>query len=160
MTESSAQTPTFSFGERRLADPATRERRALVTRVMQASLAAVEPGEAVRRALRRDGDRLTIGDRSYDLTSYDRVVVVGAGKASAPMAAAVEEVLGERVATGLVVVKHGHTHPKPTRRMARTRSRQAQPPLPWEPPRMLGQGGPSPPTTPASATSSSAPVQG
>ena len=56
MTESSAQTPIFSFGDRLLADPATRERRALVTRVMQASLAAVEPGEAVRRALRRDGD--------------------------------------------------------------------------------------------------------
>src|SRR5262245_23977468 len=114
MSESSAQTPTFSFGERLLADPATRERRALVTRVMQSSLAAVEPGEAVRRALLRDGDRLTVGDRSYDLKNYDRVVVVGAGKASAPMAAAVEEILGERVAAGLVVVKYGHTHPTRT----------------------------------------------
>ena len=51
MTESSAQIPTFSFGDRLFADPSTRDRRALVTRVMQASLAAVEPGEAVRRAL-------------------------------------------------------------------------------------------------------------
>jgi hydroxypyruvate reductase len=111
MSESSAQAPLFSFGERLLADPATRERRALVTRVMQAALAAVEPGEAVRRALRREGDRLTVADRSYNLNTYDRVVVVGAGKASAPMAAAVEEIVGERVADGLVVVKHGHTHP-------------------------------------------------
>lgn len=105
-----ASTPTFSFGERLLADPATRDRRALVTRVMQAALAAVEPGEAVRRALRRDGETLTVGDRTYDLDAYDRIIVVGAGKASAPMAAAAEEVLGERVTDGLVVVKHGHTH--------------------------------------------------
>src|SRR5690349_17180056 len=104
MSSSSAQAPIFSFGERLLADPATRDRRALVTRVMQSALAAVEPGEAVRRALRRDGDTLTVGDRSYDLGAYDRVIVVGAGKASAPMAAAVEQVLGERVADGLVVV--------------------------------------------------------
>jgi len=127
MTESSAQTPTFSFGERLLADPSTRERRALVTRVMQASLAAVEPGEAVRRALQRDGDRLTVGDRSYGLKEYDRVIVVGAGKASAPMAAAVEEVVGERVATGLVVVKHGHTH-----RTRVVQLREASHPIPDE----------------------------
>jgi glycerate 2-kinase len=110
MSDHAASTPVFSFGERLLADPATRERRALVTRVMQAALAAVEPGEAVRRALKREGDTLTVADRTYDLTAYDRIVVVGAGKASAPMAAAVEEVLGDRVSDGLVVVKHGHTH--------------------------------------------------
>ena len=37
-----------------------------------------------------------------------RVVVVGAGKASGAMAAAVEEAWGDRVAGGLVVVKDGH----------------------------------------------------
>lgn len=127
MPEPSAHPPLFSFGERLLADPATRDRRALVTRVMQAALAAVEPGEAVRRALHRDGDRLTVGGRDYDLSAYDRVVVVGAGKASAPMAAAVEEVLGDRVAAGLVVVKHGHTHPT-----KQVRLREASHPIPDE----------------------------
>ncbi|MFN8635599.1 MAG: glycerate kinase [Chloroflexota bacterium] len=127
MTESSAQTPVFTFGERLLADPATRERREVVTRVMQSALAAVEPGEAVRRALRRDGDTLSVGDRTFDLAAYDRVVVVGAGKASAPMAAAVEEVLGEKVAAGLVVVKHGHTHPTKTVQL-----REASHPIPDE----------------------------
>lgn len=127
MPESSTRAPIFSFGDRLLADPGTRERRSLVTRVMQASLAAVEPGEAVRRALRRDSDRLTVGDQTYDLDNYERVIVVGAGKGSAPMAAAVEEVLGDRVAAGLVVVKHGHTHP--TRTVA---LREASHPIPDE----------------------------
>jgi len=127
MTESSAKTPIFSFGERLLADPSTRERRALVTRVMQSALAAVEPGEAVRRSLRCDGHRLTVGERAYNLDEYDQVIVVGAGKASAPMAAAVEEVLGKRVTSGLVVVKHGHTHPTRTVQL-----REASHPIPDE----------------------------
>jgi len=127
MTESSAQTPVFSFGDRLLADPSTRDRRSTVTRVMQAALAAVEPGEAVRRALQRDGDTVTVADRPYDLSKYDRVFVVGAGKASAPMAAAVEDVLGERCVDGLVVVKHGHTHPTRTVRL-----REASHPIPDE----------------------------
>jgi hydroxypyruvate reductase len=125
MSDLPTTAPIFSFGERLLADPATRERRALVTRVMQAALAAVEPGEAVRRALRRADDQLTVGGQTYDLTAYDRVIVVGAGKASAPMAAAVEEVLGAQVATGLVVVKHGHTHPTRTVQL-----REASHPIP------------------------------
>lgn len=44
-----------------------------------------------------------------DLATFDRILVVGAGKAGAPMAAGVEKVLGARVTDGLVSVKHGHT---------------------------------------------------
>jgi glycerate 2-kinase len=65
----------------------------------------------VRRALRCDGDRLVVDDREYDLARYARIVVVGAGKAGAPMTRAVEEVLGDRVKAGLVIVKDGHTAP-------------------------------------------------
>lgn len=119
---------TISFDDRILANPATRERRLLATRVMRAALEAVEPAEAVRRALRRAGDRLVAGGREYDLTRYDRVIVVGAGKASAPMARAVEEILGERVSDGLVVVKYGHTGP--TRRV---RLREGGHPIPDDP---------------------------
>ncbi|MBI2526931.1 MAG: glycerate kinase [Candidatus Rokubacteria bacterium] len=47
--------------------------------------------------------------------SRGRLIVVGAGKASGAMAAAVEEPLGDRIAEGLVVVKDGHL--APTRRL-------------------------------------------
>ena len=43
-----------------------------------------------------------------------RLVVVGAGKASGAMAAAVEEMWGDRVTSGLVVVKDGHRVPTRT----------------------------------------------
>ena len=44
----------------------------------------------------------------YDLNGFDRVLVVGAGKAAASMAASVENVLGDRIFRGIIVVKYGH----------------------------------------------------
>jgi glycerate 2-kinase len=78
---------------------------AAVTRILAAALGAVDPAAAVRRHLRRDGDVLRAGDQAYDLSSYERVFVVGTGKAGAPMARAAAELLGDRLAGGVVVVK-------------------------------------------------------
>ena len=73
------------------------------------------PIAAVGRAISRNGEELVIGRRRYDLRRYERVVVVGAGKATASMAQAVEQRLGPRLQGGFVVVKHGHV--VPTRRI-------------------------------------------
>src|SRR4051794_30384741 len=81
---------------------------AAVTRILGAALDAVDPAAAVHRHLGRDGDLLRAGDQTYDLRSYERVFVVGAGKAGAPMARAAAEVVGDRLAGGVVVVKEGH----------------------------------------------------
>jgi glycerate 2-kinase len=78
--------------------------------IMRAALDAVEPGAAVRKHLRLVGDQLVVsGERFYALDEFDRVLVIGAGKAGAPMAAAVAAMVGERLNVGVVVVKHGHT---------------------------------------------------
>jgi hydroxypyruvate reductase len=79
-----------------------------VKRILSAALEAVEPGEAVRWHLRRDGDRLFIGEKTYDLAGVKRVFIVGAGKAGAPMAEATAEILGDRLYAGMVIVKEGH----------------------------------------------------
>ncbi len=55
---------------------------------MSAAIQAVEPGTALSRKMRRDGDQLFIEDKSYDLSKINRVKVIGAGKAAYPMAAA------------------------------------------------------------------------
>jgi hydroxypyruvate reductase len=54
---------------------------------------------------------LRAGRRRYRLDSFDRVFVIGAGKAGASMARAVESLLGGRITGGLVSVKYGHTGP-------------------------------------------------
>ncbi len=101
--------------------------RELAWRIMRAALAAVDPAQAVRNAVRLEGDRLRVGGHEYDLRRYRRVFVVGAGKASAPMARALEELLGDRLTAGLVNVKYGYTDQ--TRRI---RLHEAGHPLPDE----------------------------
>ncbi len=76
--------------------------------ILTAAVRAVEPAAAVRRMLVRRGHRLRLDTRWYDLRQSRRIFVVGAGKAAAPMAAALEQVLGRRITDGLVIVKYGH----------------------------------------------------
>jgi glycerate 2-kinase len=87
------------------------ERRRKVAQIMQAALDAVDPAEAVRRFVRRDGSRLYVDGRLYDLDAFKHVYVVGAGKADAAMAQAVEGLLGDRITQGVVNVKYGHALP-------------------------------------------------
>jgi glycerate 2-kinase len=89
-----------------------RKRRDQVWDIMSAALAAVDPAQAIRQNVRLEGDSLQIGQQSYDLSSYERVFVVGGGKAGSPMVAAIEEILGQRVTAGLVNVKHGYLPPE------------------------------------------------
>jgi glycerate 2-kinase len=82
--------------------------RPLLTKMLTQALASAHAGEALRRTLHKDGDELTIGMRRYDLRDYERVVVVGAGKAAAAMARAIEPILGRHLDGGVVIVKYGH----------------------------------------------------
>lgn len=76
--------------------------------IFQAGLRAVDPGQAVRRWCRLTGDQLAIGERHFDLAHFKRIILLGAGKAGAPMAQAIEELLGDRLDEGAVVVKYEH----------------------------------------------------
>jgi len=79
--------------------------------IFRSALKAVDPERLVRLSMRLRGASLSIGSRAYDLNDFDRVLVIGAGKASAAMARAVEKILRDRISEGVVVVKYGHTVP-------------------------------------------------
>ena len=76
--------------------------------IFSAGLKAVDPFESVTRAVERKGEEILVGKRSYHLKDYDRILVVGAGKAGAPMALAMEKILGDRLSAGRVTVKYDH----------------------------------------------------
>jgi glycerate 2-kinase len=65
--------------------------------IFRAALAAADPVDAVLRHL-----------RGRDYSRFRHIYVVGAGKAGASMALAVERVLGRRITAGLVNVKYGN----------------------------------------------------
>jgi len=84
--------------------------------IINAALKAVDPAEAIRKVVKKEGNDLIVAGKAYNLEKYRRVIVIGGGKAGAPMAAAVEEILGERIAKGWVNVKEGYIlEPSPTR---------------------------------------------
>ncbi|MGC9529750.1 MAG: glycerate kinase type-2 family protein [Candidatus Bipolaricaulaceae bacterium] len=87
-------------------DKAGRMRQQLQA-VIQAALRAVEPARCVRRAAHRARDALLVDGRRYDLARLRRAWVVGLGKAAPRMAVAVEEILGDRLAGGVVVTAAG-----------------------------------------------------
>jgi len=80
--------------------------------IFRAALDRVDPYKMITAHVRMEGSRLavTFEGRRYetDLDRFNRILVIGAGKASALMAKAVEDVVGDRISGGIVVVKHGH----------------------------------------------------
>ena len=87
-----------------------RTRRQQALEILGAALAAVDPAAAIRNALNFDPatNQLKVGGQIYDLGYYQRIFVVGAGKAGTPMLQAVAELLGERLTAGIVIVKYAH----------------------------------------------------
>ncbi len=107
---------------------ASRRRKNLkrdATAIFLAGVEAVEPRRAVRAHLRLGRGAVLASGHRLPLARSGRVWVVGAGKAAAPMARAVEQVFGARVAGGLVVTKYGHGEP-----LRRVELREAGHPVP------------------------------
>jgi len=79
--------------------------------IFDAGLVASDPELLIGRRLQIDGQILHAGERLYNLANHGDLYVVGAGKATARMALAVEALLGERIAGGIIIVKPGHRVP-------------------------------------------------
>ncbi len=83
--------------------------------IFRAGLTAADPARAVLRHVRLlpttapSRGVLVVGRRKYPLSRYRRILVLGAGKASAAMALALQKTLGSRIADGMINVKYGHT---------------------------------------------------
>ncbi|MDA3899379.1 MAG: glycerate kinase [Spirochaetes bacterium] len=82
-----------------------------IWKIYTRAIEAVDPYIACKNKISVCDGKLRIDgtDRVYNLSKYNRVFVVGAGKATASMARAVEEILGKRISSGCISVKHGYT---------------------------------------------------
>ncbi|MBW1635603.1 MAG: glycerate kinase [Deltaproteobacteria bacterium] len=76
--------------------------------IFMAGLQAVAPGPAIKHFCQLDGDLLTVDNQKYDLNQFEKIFVLGAGKAGASMAKAIEEILGNRISAGIITVKYDH----------------------------------------------------
>lgn len=86
--------------------------RARIREIFGAAVRRVDPDAMIRTVMSLTENILSIRTEqesaSYDLSGFSRIVVVGAGKASARMGRAVENILGDRIDAGVIAVKPGH----------------------------------------------------
>ena len=76
-------------------------------KIFYKALKAVQSGTAIKRYCKFDGKTLFIGHRSYHLSRYKNLYILGSGKATAPMAAAIENIIDEKITGGIITVKFG-----------------------------------------------------
>ena len=84
------------------------ELRAHARGIFMAGVKSADPVDGIKTNVRLRDDYLQIADRSYRLSNIRNILVVGCGKAAAKMALAIEDLLGDRVSGGIVVVKYGY----------------------------------------------------
>ncbi|WP_254522807.1 glycerate kinase type-2 family protein [Natrinema caseinilyticum] len=84
----------------RLASSAARD---VALECIEAGIEAGHPESVVREAVALEGEVLRVAGESYDLGDYDEVVVLGGGNAAAHVAAALEDLLGDRIDGGVIV---------------------------------------------------------
>jgi glycerate 2-kinase len=71
----------------------------------------LDPEQLIKNKVSVRGSTLFVEKEAYDLKNYEHIHVVGGGKACAPMAKAMEEILGDRLDSGIVIVKYNHGLP-------------------------------------------------
>lgn len=89
----------LSHGDRKL--------RTMALQIIDAALEASNPYHATKKLIHLDGNSLHVGSHIYDLSGKKSIYVVGTGKATLPIAKALEDLLGGRITQGLVVLKKG-----------------------------------------------------
>lgn len=99
-------------------------------RIVEAAISRVDPEKMTAEALKVESGVLRcVVDgaqaATLPLAEFQRIVVIGFGKAAASMALGVEKALGDRIEAGVVVVKYDHGRP-----LERIRIREAGHPVP------------------------------
>jgi glycerate 2-kinase len=107
----------LSHGDRKL--------REIALQLINAALEASNPYQATKKVVHLSGDTLRVGSHTYDLSKKGNIYVLGTGKATFPIARALEEVLGDRIMQGLVVLKKGQAG-----RLGRIKVIEASHPIP------------------------------
>jgi glycerate-2-kinase len=81
--------------------------RQIALEIIEYALEQADPYKAVQKLIRLEGSRLTVGNLRLNLQKDQRIFLIGAGKATYPIARALEDTLGDWIADGVIICKHG-----------------------------------------------------
>ncbi|RLI35276.1 glycerate kinase [Candidatus Bathyarchaeota archaeon] len=105
----------------------TRRAREIALKLLKVGVEAADPKACVKEHVKLLGETLRVADRSFNLSKVGKIFVVGGGKASGRMAEALEELLGDRITSGIINVPRGTAG---RLRLKRVKVREAGHPIP------------------------------
>ncbi len=79
--------------------------------IANAGLEAINTEKAVRSGVSFDGSTLKIKDNKFDLAGFERIFVVGVGKCALEAGRALEDILGDKLTNGIILI------PKPSKEL-------------------------------------------
>lgn len=82
---------------------ATTDQRKDALEIVEAGLNAIDTQAVLKNLIKREDDVIYIGNRSYTLSLYDNLYVLGFGKSSCGAAHALEEILGDAITAGVFI---------------------------------------------------------
>jgi len=75
--------------------------------IIDYSLEKADPYVATKNLISLKNNNLHVGNLTFNLHDHKRIFILGAGKATFPIAKALEEILGEKITDGIVICKYG-----------------------------------------------------
>ncbi len=86
--------------------------RSNVIEALNEALVAASPEQILKKRLKMKDHTLNVDSVNLDLKAYQRIIVIGGGKAVASMASGLEELLGKQITAGVVNIPN-YLKPKP-----------------------------------------------
>lgn len=94
-----------------LTDHGNKEARRKLLDIAETATQRVHPRRTVPTAIKRDGSKLRVADRVFDLTKVEDIYVIGAGKGSVAVVEELERILSNFATDGIVAEKVGQARP-------------------------------------------------
>jgi glycerate 2-kinase len=79
-----------------------------ICRIMAGAINSVNAADVIQKHIKCDANHLIVNNTSFDLRKFQRVFVIGAGKACVPMAISLHKILKDKITSGLVITKDGY----------------------------------------------------
>jgi glycerate-2-kinase len=83
--------------------------RKIALEILEATLQASNPKDLVKKQVHLKGNLLHIASLTLNCNDYDRIYIIGAGKASGAMAEAMDDILQKKITTGFINIPRDMT---------------------------------------------------